>query len=605
PVSITVDRTGFVWINQNVSDGGTAGGVDNLTNFLKSNTSLSIVDASWSVMGANQRLDALACNADGNDSESSYGNLVVAKGRPDGANLVWQVGHNNLAEGFTYFYAEDNNTASTVELGAPLPIDFYAPANAGLEENSNVSGVVDSAGNLHMVWVDVNRDARYARYTPANAQSTVHISSAGTFTHVSVGLASGTLVGISTDTVYIAMVNTDGDVFAYSASTSATVTGDWTKVYHNEAGGASHVSFAYEVTKPAPLPLVYGNANTAFFDWVITSTGAAPSLAGITITSSPVTAPYTTKTYTLQITNGSGFADMSNFDLGTTRAQILINGGVQSEISVLDTQYVSMTAINISVQINPPISNAGGPYDIRVINTDGQSYTLDNAFSIAAPRMTMISDPDSSDGKTSGAGFQENTGSALSYRTLTIRGSQFMDWGGTNTTTLEFFNAGVQINSVVVSTVTDFAPGAAAGTLKAHLKISTSAAAGGPFDIRLKNPTGQFVSLLSEPNTFYITIATAGITYPAIGSGLQAQAGDPLRSMTTGFSLVAGSMYFTPRVGQAASDGQASTGTQIKIRRVSDGYIWNPLDAAFQPTNFFTDEEAYFNSVSNETLAEA
>ncbi|HAZ07557.1 MAG TPA: hypothetical protein DCZ01_03300, partial [Elusimicrobia bacterium] len=610
PVSIAVDTAGFVWINHMTADNGNVGTTDNLVAYSQSNTAYSVGSSSWPAVPATGRhLDGInncSGNSDGDDNEAAYINLVVPKmPKTSPVNMVWQVGL-NASEGIANLYSEDDNTASTAELGSPgspLTIDWYpGNTNAGLEENSNASAVVDSTGNLHIAWIDVNRDVRYARFSSTDGLTNVHIASnsAVNFTSVSIGLASSTLLGISTDTIYIAMVDANGDLFAYSAATSALAAADWSFIYENLSGAADKVSLAYSVTKPAPLPLVYGNSGSVYFDWLITSTVAAPSLFGIAIASSPNTAPYTTGTYDLQITGGSGFLDLTPFNLGKTRAKILLNGADQTNISVTGTTLLTPTSLNISVKINPPIPNSGGPFDIQVINPDGQSYTLSKAFGISAPSVTVISDPDPSDGKTSGAGFQDNTGASQFYRTLTIYGSQFMDWGSTNTTTLQFLNGGVPLNTVTVATVTAFTPGSAAGTLKASLKISTAAVPGGPFEISLKNPTGQTASLLSEPNTFYITIATASILYPVLGNGLAAQAYDPLRPMTTGFSIIQGGMYFGPKNDQAFSDGQASTSTQIKIKR-ADGAIWNgdPTIKAFQTSSFFNDEEAYFSATNS------
>ncbi|HBA62022.1 MAG TPA: hypothetical protein DCZ92_14650, partial [Elusimicrobia bacterium] len=122
-VSIAVDKDGYVWINENASDSGLPGQVDNKTLYAKSNTTWAVGSSSWTAPGTNQKLDNFDCgtNTDGGDNESGNINIVVPHGLGDANNKVWQTGH-NATEDVAQLYVENDNTANTTELRS---IDYY------------------------------------------------------------------------------------------------------------------------------------------------------------------------------------------------------------------------------------------------------------------------------------------------------------------------------------------------------------------------------------------------------------------------------------------------------------------------------------------------
>ncbi|MBI4425715.1 MAG: hypothetical protein HY554_18435, partial [Elusimicrobia bacterium] len=374
------------------------------------------------------------------------------------------------------------------------------------------------------------------------------------------------------------------------------VTGGWTSEYTNVDASAEYVSFAYSVKRPFPLPFVYHSGPNVYFDWVITSTFTLPSLTGVTVASSPVTAPFTTKTYDLIVGGGAGFLDLGDFKL---RTKVLLNGGEQDDVTVLSATYLSSGSLSMSIRLNPPIS--GGPYDIQLINPDGQTVTLDDAFGIPDPGFSFVTDPDG-DSFVSGAAFVNNAATSGVYRWLKIHGSGLMNWGGDGTSSVQILNGGVPVSGITAASIANLTGSAGEGAFDVGLTISTGiSAGGGPYTMRVTNPDGQ--QSLDISNTFYMTLATATVSYPILNFGLQTQPGDALRPMTTGFAVIMGSMSFTPRDDanlQAWSDGGASTGTQIRITRNTDGYLWNDTNQAFEPSSYFTSTETqYINTASS------
>ncbi|HBB67068.1 MAG TPA: hypothetical protein DCZ93_07175, partial [Elusimicrobia bacterium] len=525
-VSIAVDNDGYVWINEMGSDGGLPGQADNMTPYAKANTPWSVGNSSWNAVGANQKLDNYGCTSDGNDNESGNLNVVVPHSSGDANNKVWMFGHGGATEGTMYFYNENDNTANTAELATA--INFY-PGNNNLnyEANSDLSATVDSAGNLHFVWIDVSRDVRYARYNSANAMQSVHTAAVGTYTHASISVAKGAV-----DKVFVGYVSDLGDVYVSSAPTNAAATADWKLAYSDIGAEATKISLPYSVYQPYPLPFTYYAGGSVVFDWAITSDYPPPSLASVAITSSPATAPYTTDSYDIVLKNSSGFLKLSEAE--KVRGKVMVLGNEQNDIVVGTSTYHSTSSMTISVRVAPPIT--GGPYDLKIVNPDGQFTLASNYLYIPAPSLNILSDPDPADGKISGAGFPNNTATDLNYRTLQVNGAGFMKWSSANMSTLEFLSGGSAVSGVTVSTVTNIAAGQGAGSFSANLKISTSASVSyTPYDVRIVNPSGQYS--LQKDATFYVTIATVAVSYPSLN-------GD-----TTGFTQVKGGMWLNPQFG--------------------------------------------------------
>ncbi|MFA5138670.1 MAG: hypothetical protein WC728_05495, partial [Elusimicrobiota bacterium] len=591
PISFTLDKSSRAWMNiLAVDEADTSAGEDALVFYTTGTRPGSI--SYW--YAGSKFSDGLTCISDGSDHAIQYANVVVPHPVGSGSNMVWYSGYltDNSDPVYPRVWNEGGVTANTSEISAPTRRDGEGTAG-GLNVDRNATMVVDGSGNLHWAYVDANYvpDAQinYMRCTSANSCANEHrADAAGGSKHITMAVAYASSTK-NTDKIFLFFSDSEDDGYVLEAATNPTSTGNWTKTLFG--ANMTHLSAAYSVTQPDPLPVVFTGGGKVQFDWWPTSNMNNPSVAGISITSTPANAPYSQNPYKITIIGGQYFAT-----LGTKQPSVVFlkNGLYQEDISVLSTTRLSDSSAEVELEVVPPV--AGGCYDLKFINPDARSDTKANALCLDAPKVTAWWDPDPRDGKLSGAVFPVNSGTEGFTRDIAVQGTGFMDWGGDNTVRLEAWT-GSLVPGVTYSTITNISPGVGAGSFLAKLKIST-ATPFGTYNLRVTNPDGQY---FLQASTFIVTVPTASVTYPVLGNGLSAQPGDPLRPMTTGFAVIKGGMYFNPRLGQAESDGGASTGTQIRIRRNSDGYYWNPVDGVFQPANWFESEETLFiNTGSSE-----
>ncbi len=170
------------------------------------------------------------------------------------------------------------------------------------------------------------------------------------------------------------------------------------------------------------------------------------------------------------VIGGSGFEDWTS--PGPASVTLLKGGLPQTEISVTSTTYSSQTQLRASIVLKPPIS--GGPYDVKVTNSDGQTTTLSAAYSISSPTLSGISIagealpsggiepviPDCSGGSC------PPTPSGRPTRQLVVSGSNFEDW---TSPIASVTIAGVYVDSVTYLSPTQFT---------ANINVTTAAALG-------------------------------------------------------------------------------------------------------------------------------
>ncbi|MHB2027089.1 MAG: hypothetical protein ACYCPQ_10745, partial [Elusimicrobiota bacterium] len=299
------------------------------------------------------------------------------------------------------------------------------------------------------------------------------------------------------------------------------------------------------------------------------------------------------------IISGSGFEDW----VGTGAAAVtLLKGGVsQSEITVTSTTYVSQSQIRASIVLNPPIS--GGPYDVKVTNADGQTFTLSSAYSIPAPTLTGVYIVGAS---STSAGIEPAipdcaglscppTPSGRPTRQLTLVGTNFENWGAA-TASAAFSGAGVFVDSVTYAN---------SGQMVANVNVTT-AAASGLDNVNVINADGEASSAILS--TFTVTLPTATITYPALNaavSGANFSSGweNVIYTPPAGGGLVSNNLnsyFLTYDTAVAQVQGSASylpasgqtslLNSQVKIEQLSGagaGYFWNDSLQSFQaPTSF-------------------
>ncbi|MBI4678612.1 MAG: hypothetical protein HY748_13625 [Elusimicrobia bacterium] len=381
--------------------------------------------------------------------------------------------------------------------------------------------------------------------------------------------------------VYIIYKSSYGPVHYAYASATNTVSADWTIVTEWQDDGNYPIA-GLKVRIPQPIPVIFESGGLQF-DQIGTSTQPAPTFASVS--SAPAAGPYVTRTYDLIV-------DGANFQNGAV-VVIQLSGENQAEIYVASTTFVSNTQLRASVAVQPPIS--GGPYDLIVLNPDAKFIRKQNAIRVDAPSVNMLADPDSGDGFVSGASFHDNAATGGVYRNMSVQGANFMAWSSTWTTRLEVRTGGGDlIGGVWTGEVTGLVTGPGAGSFTGGLKISTGAApseAATRYAVRVLNPDGQYATVSS---TFVLTVATAGITFPIVGNGLDSQ------NRVITFSSVTGRMYFNPQDGQANAAPTADYSTQLRIKRVTDGYIWSAADGAFQNGTWFNDEDSFFATNSSD-----
>lgn len=503
-----------------------------------------------------------------------------------------------------------------------------ATAGTGPEGNGWSMAVAGSSVVVHAAYVSGDTtnsgDLMYLRRTAGGTTT-----NPGTWTTPFVVDASGTNPGgarirfpsvvyvkvdgtSANDRVYVFYQDINGGISYVNGPTGTTDSSLWDAPVQLVESG-NHPQVPAYAESPYPMAILYEGDAGLSLDLVPISPYDPPNPAGAVISTTPTTAPYTTNTYTLRLANptssrGSYLRYPDTSAGAVPVATILLNGAAQSfvtagNVSVVGTPYVTYRydTIDIPITLTPGAGFSSGPYDIKITNADGRTATFEGAFSIPEPQVNVVSDVDPADGFTSGSGFSDNSATSSLYRNITITGKGFMEWNSSGTVCARIDkNPDELLSGVTVSTcgsVTALSPNAGNSSFTAKLKISTNAAAG-VYYVRVINPTLQEGFYGSPDTTFYLTLTTAVITAPALGNGLTQNNG--LNLATTGFTLIKGGQSLWPDSGQAYSDA-ATYATQLKLKRIYDGYYWNGDSSVreFQAAGSFASEEKYWFSTKS------
>ncbi|MEK7390075.1 MAG: hypothetical protein AAB036_10295, partial [Elusimicrobiota bacterium] len=476
--------------------------------------------------------------------------------------------------------------------------------------------------SAHIVYIDSVGDLRYMRrggtagapvyFGPITLDNRNALFTNPSIAYVSSGTAGGNdliVIVYSSATGSNAQLNyIIGNASATTTPTPGVSDSSWTFVTGWKISNTVNYDYPVAIataTSPSPVAVIYEGPNGSVrYDVIPISTYPAINISGanVVISSVPNTAPYTASTYDLIITTSAGaaigFQWIPELRSPSPIATLLnANGTLATELVVSSFTYLDQATGRITVRVVPGANFNGGPYDLVVINADGRESRRVGALSIPKPTLTQVTVPEVGVSSNSGAGFPNNSATTNMYRNVTLRGTGFMNWYGQGgaASTLRLYTStgptGALISAVSVSTVDIVSVGGGVSVITTRLKISTSAPAGGPYAVQVLNPTLSS-NTLSNPATFFITIATSGVTWPVADANGNA----------TYFSSVTGNMWFTPQVlGASYADpavlynGSPYMSTQLRIKRVSDGYYWRPAPNNFfdAPTNF-TEEDKFF-----------
>ena len=284
---------------------------------------------------------------------------------------------------------------------------------------------------------------------------------------------------------------------------STTSAGLWDVVVKNADGQSGTLSAAFTVTNPAP-----------------TVTGITPNtgVAGNTVS----------------ITNLAG----TGFVSGAT-VNLTMSGS--SNITATSVTVVSPTNITCTLTLPVPSVTSAGQWNVVVTNTDGQSMTLANAFTVTNPAPTVTN-------------INPSTGLTGTFVSgVSITGTNFVV-GTTPTVWLAKSGA----SNIYASAVTVISPTQITCTLQLPVSSATPA---GTWDLVVQNADGQSVT---SANAFTVTNPPPTVTGIAPTSGV---AGSQVSGVSiTGTNFLAGT---TPTVWLAKSGASNITATVVTVNSLN------------------------------------
>ncbi|MBI4669690.1 MAG: hypothetical protein HY747_11015, partial [Elusimicrobia bacterium] len=394
--------------------------------------------------------------------------------------------------------------------------------------------------------------------------------------------------------VYVIWVSSDQAYINYRIGKSTAISADEfgstmtfkTGAYDAETGTYSldYPKPSFWVNEPYPIGTIWEEADGVSFGKIITSTWIPPGVGAVS--SAPASAPYTTNTYQLQLTTTGAGAGFRQWEGENPVVDILFQAGSQSEISRGSVTFVSVGTITVSVTLSSFV-RAGEPYDVRVMNLDGQQVLKSSAMAVNAPQITSILDADAGSRVSCGS-FPDNNGTTSKGCSLQITGNYFQNWTGVSSGTAVYPSTNTlalqTTAQVTVSTLSYayFTDAASSMTVTYFLKVSTGDWDGGVFDLTVTNPlSGSF----TQATTFYVTVPTATIFSPLSGT-------------TTGFTVIVGSYGYTPSAGQASL---LTSQVRITYQDSSPNMVWTGngfVDATNSET--FPTEETKWRDVTTQ-----
>ena len=459
-----------------------------------------------------------------------------------------------------------SQTATDLDLSSLV----HNVTTSGDQEGYGMSAINELGTSIaHFVWIDRNGRVRYQRRTSAGATTPaagIILDTAGTQLQPSADPAISLSYKSATTDTYMIWVSTNQDELRYRAcrNNAADTAGCDAMVTWRTGNSFNNPKLGFWGGLNEPMPVLYSDVNSVYFDEIITSTFAIPTVTSVSTL--PAAAYLTAPTYELNIT-GTNFEALPGGKIPSF--YILQSSAAQNDIEVGSVTWVSKTNMRAVITLSTHVLT-DFDFDLRVRMPDGQEYpsrydrnrgnTVDKPLTLRlnAPNITSLTDDDGG-AFVSGGTVRQSDGTTNESRALTIVGSDFMNWTGQNgsilpssyTASIQFLNSATGALEPNISVASMVYTGST--KLTAYLIIST-AAAPAQYQILLVNPSSG--SALSAASTFYVTVPTATITTPPPGNNL-------------GFTVVAGTVGFN-------NYGQTTiSGAQVRITHLDSGKIWN------------------------------
>ncbi|MEK7287773.1 MAG: hypothetical protein AAB091_04360, partial [Elusimicrobiota bacterium] len=451
-----------------------------------------------------------------------------------------------------------------------------------------------NTSTAHFAWVNDNGSLIYQRRASRDVFSNL-IGISGSTSSIS-GARRPSLTVVdkldNTRDVFIVWVSSNQERISYRAGpATATVhtefrsTATWWKTDTADADGyysLDNPKLSFWVKEPYPIGVMWESRDGVFFDKIINSTWTPPAITSVS--SDPVTAPFTTNAYSLNI-NDAG----SNFRSWDSSAPVvhLLNGSeIASGITTSSVTAASWGVTQANIVLSSYVT-IGSSYSIRVTNPDGQETNTLFSITINSPTISNIIDVDSGSFVSCGS-FPNDNSTSGNYCVISASGSFYQDWTGqapgqgvaqsTNTLQLQS-TAQITVSSLVYT----YGGGAGVATRASYyLKVSTMNT-GGVYDLTFLNPSGGSVT---QGSTFYVTVPTATIAAPLPGA-------------TTWFTVVIGSYGYTPMASQTSSGTNIPTQVRITYLDSSPDMIWTGQSFLDETAgNFATEADKWQNGIN-------
>ncbi|MBI4057047.1 MAG: hypothetical protein HY399_05805, partial [Elusimicrobia bacterium] len=475
----------------------------------------------------------------------------------------------------------------------------HAIVTVGDEEGFGIASLNEiNTSTAHFVWINDGGDLVYRKRVAVSSNTpTLTLDTSGT---AALPIRHPTLSTVDKSgggkDVYMAYTSADATAVKYVVCPSTAFDASKcsaVKTFKSDANATyAYPKLGFWGTPNESLPIIWSDTNNVYFDKIIVSSFAIPSVTAITTETVAGEPAYLSKsTYDLDIT-GTNFEIVNSTVI---KFLVLKSSETQSEIKVSSTVWwdpaagTPKTHMRATVTLSTFVTAGDYLYDWRLVFPDGQEYpsyydrnraqTINYTTTLNLPNPTIAGVSDQNGGYPSGGMFPNNNGTTGVSRALIINGSNFMNWTpnattvpSTNTAAITFKDSNQ--NAISDISVASMTYGANHATITAFLKISTTIASGGPFQVWVTNPSSG--SALTAGTTFYVTIPTASITSPAAG-------------VSQGLTQVVGYLGFN----QLVQDQTSVNAANVRVKHLTSGQFWNGTIM----TTSFSDEEAKWKDV--------